>query len=127
MAFISIVPDPGRAVDLTPFEQLFLADGKLGKSVSGIYALLRDGVHVAKPLFEREMDRAMGTVISEQDCQTVYYYTGTTTLSSRLQERNYKIIAHWYRRPFSIHRKFPQVPYTCWRCTESMGKYLHIW
>lgn len=68
--------DLGGAVYLTPFEQLFLADDRLGKSVLELYAFLRDGVHVAKPLLEREWDRALGRMISEQDWQTAYYYTG---------------------------------------------------
>lgn len=112
---------------LTPFECLFLSDDKPSRTVSELYALLRDLAHDTKPLFEREWERGLDRKIPEKEWLTAYHYTGITYLSSRLQKKNYKIIAQWYRCPMKVNQMFPQVSNTCWRYKADLGMYLHVW
>lgn len=48
-----------------------------------------------------------------------------SSVCTRIQELNYKLVSRWYMVPTTLHRFFPETSDRCWRCGEE-GSLLHI-
>lgn len=43
------------------------------------------------------------------------------------QENGFKLFSRWYNPPLKLHRIYPTIPPTCWRCQDKEDSLLHIW
>ncbi|CAH2223731.1 Hypothetical predicted protein [Pelobates cultripes] len=55
------------------------------------------------------------------------YDTSISSVSTMYQETNYRLLSPWYCTPYYLHKVFPTIPKTCWRCVEVEGMVRHIW
>lgn len=47
--------------------------------------------------------------------------------SASAQENGFKVYSRWYRTPDRLHKIYPEVSPTCWRCNSQIGSLLHVW
>lgn len=71
-----------------------------------------------------ESDLAMQFTDSEKE--KILYFAQKSSIATKVQETNYKILTRWYRVPTALHRFFPQVSDTRWRFGVGQGSMLHV-
>lgn len=49
-----------------------------------------------------------------------------SSLCTKLQETNFKILTRWYLTPSRLKKCFPSTSGQCWRCMEGEGTLIHI-
>lgn len=61
-------------------------------------------------------------------CQKKSFITFSlkTSICTKIQELDYKILTRWYYTPQLLHKYFPATTDTCWRCQADKGTLLHI-
>lgn len=75
----------------------------------------------------RKWEDDLKITLSEEQWGTICTNLYKASRSTAAQETNYKLATRWYRTPDVLHRIFPTVPNTCWRCEQEVGTLLHIW
>lgn len=58
--------------------------------------------------------------------QTIIRFSLKTSICTKIQELNYKILNRWYHTPQLLHRYIPSSTDRCWRCQQDEGTLLHI-
>lgn len=69
----------------------------------------------------------LGMEIPRETWEKAMIVTHKLSISAKHQERNYKILARWYRCPMDLHKINPDNEDVCWRCQEAQGTMSHIW
>lgn len=89
----------GRAIrdmsSLTPFEHLFIAEEPIPHMISKLYELLGSVTPDTKPLFVQAWERDLGLEFSEAQLTHLYQITHFSSLDSKMQETNYKLLSRW--------------------------------
>lgn len=77
--------------------------------------------------FRKAWERDLNLQFSDSEWGKILTLThkGSTNVST--QENNFKIVSRWYRTPSVIHKFYPSLPDTCWRCHKGSGSLIHIW
>lgn len=65
--------------------------------------------------------------ISRSKWERAFLLTHKLSISNRHQERNYKILARWYRCPVDMHKIKRENEEVCWRCQNAKGTMSDIW
>lgn len=63
--------------------------------------------------------------LSTEEKVYTYIHKGITSISA--QENGFKIYSRWYRTPDRLHKIYPEVSPSCWRCNSIMGSLLRVW
>lgn len=58
--------------------------------------------------------------------QRIINFAIKSSLCTKSQETNFKILTRWYLTPTRLHKCFPNTLDRCWRCREEEGSLLHI-
>lgn len=92
-----------------------------------IYYQLLHCLYEELPTYTRMWSVDLGREFTTANWQTSFHFTHKSMISCYAQEKSYKLFSRWYKDPLSLHKIFPSVPATCWRCGSAEGNYLHIW
>lgn len=95
--------------------------------ISELHKILTQTTPTAKPAYIREWERDLEQEFSENQLTQIYQLTHTSSIDSKTQENNYKILAQWYRVPAALAKIFPSVSNLCWWGCGHRGTLLHIW
>lgn len=112
---------------LTPFKRLFIAEEPILHMVSELYQLLSSASPAVKPSYIRAWEWDLETVFTPAQLSSLYELTQSSSIDSKTQEINYKILMRWYRVPADLARIYPPTPDQCWRGCSHKGTLLHIW
>lgn len=114
-------------LSLTPFEQLFVQEEPVTHMVSELYKLLGSAAQLPKPIYIRKWERDLGTEFTDVQLSHLYYLTHSSSIDSKVQETNFKIMSRWYRVPEDLARIYPTRSDLCWRGCGHKGTLTHIW
>ena len=111
---------------LTPFEHLCSHTTPQRHLIAFLYSLL---ISTAKPNTDihRLWEADLSIVLSDEEWEKVWTHILKGSVNVSTQEDRFKLYSRWYRTPDKIHKIFPAVPSTCWRCNSDTGSLLHIW
>lgn len=117
-----------RGLDtIATLERLFIEEEPTPHLISEIYRLLGSVSAISKSAFIREWERDLGVEFTPEQRSHMYRLAHSSSIESRTQETNYKLLTHWYRVPAVISRIYPLVSDRCWRGCGQKGTLLHIW
>lgn len=110
----------------TTMEVLCTESGNLPYSLSLTYKLLitPPGEYQTQSLTKWE--RELNCIFTTNKKQQILTFTHKSSICTKIQETNYKILTHWYRTPALLKKIFPSTTDVCWRCQEERGTLIHI-
>ena len=112
---------------LTPFERLFTDDAPTAHIVSELYSLLTSATAQVRPAYVRRWESDLGTILTETQLTHLYQLTHSSSIDSRTQETNFKLLSRWYRVPADLANIYTSMSPLCWRGCNLRGTLLHIW
>lgn len=72
--------------------------------------------------WEKELNRTF----SPGQRPTIIRFSLKSSICTKIQETNYKMLTRWYRTLRILHKFYPEVADCCWRCQEEGATMLHI-
>lgn len=125
--FLRSIPPPNDANQaLTSMEGLCMGTGTLLHSLSLTYGMLIVPPGDCQLQSLTKWQRDLNCHFSTSKTQHILKFTHKSSLCTKIQETNYKILTHWYRTPSLLNTIFPSASDVCWRCQEEKGTLLHI-
>lgn len=112
---------------LTPFEHLFIVEEPAPHMIIEFYQLLSSAASTVKPPYVRAWERDLETVFTPAQLSSLYQLTRSSSIDSKTQELNYKILLRWYRIPADLTRTYSSISDQCWRGCGHRGTLLHSW
>lgn len=109
---------------LTDYEQLCSLSETPRHLLSTIYKLLHSLTHDQLPPYTRRWATDLGKDLSPDDWQKSFHFTHKSSISCHIQEKNFKLLARWYRDPQSLHKIFPSTATTCWRSRGQLSPHM---
>lgn len=113
--------------DLSPFESLCIDKSPPSHLVSVIYSLVCATPLADKTSFQLSWEKELECTISLEDWSKSFLLAHKSTVSSKAQELNFKILSRWYRVPSLLHAIYPNTSHLSWRCNGAEGTMTHIW
>lgn len=112
---------------LTALESVCREGIPIKKATSVAYEWMsRSGTEISDG-HRRRWSEELELEISDKQWRYVAALAHKCSISTKLQETNYKLLTHWYSTPDKIHKWDTQKPDTCWRCLSEKGTLAHIW
>lgn len=111
---------------LTVLEILFLQEQKPTHILSKVYKYLISNNKEQEISYRKRWEEELRFVIPRAKWKKAITLTHKMLISNRHQERNYKVLARWYRCPVDMHRINLDNEDTCWRCRGAKGTMSHI-
>ncbi|KAM9330586.1 phospholipid-transporting ATPase IK [Gastrophryne carolinensis] len=99
----------------TQFEDLLEAAEWPKGVVSILYSIMMGEGEPRKLDFVAEWEREIGKTFDEEEREKAFYLTHKMAKPCKAQEKKFKLISRWYRRPVRVHQIFPTAPDNCWR------------
>lgn len=95
--------------------------------VSKLYHMIGSVASGTKPTYIRSWGRDLELVFAPTQLSHLYQLTRSSSIDSKTQETNYKILSRWYRVPADRARIYPSTSDWCWRGCGQRGTLLYIW
>lgn len=75
----------------------------------------------------RKWSEELQEEITDKHWRYACILTHKCSISTKMQETDYKLLTQWYYTPDKLHRWDPQKPDSCWRCQKEIGTMNHVW
>lgn len=124
--FLKSIPPPSNVQLLITFEDICSTRGVLPHTLSLTYALLHTSTPDFVPPGLLKWEKELNCSFNITKRQQILRFTHKSSICAKTQEKNYKIISHWYRTPALLHKYFPMTSELCWRCQAEKGTLLHV-
>lgn len=122
----TLLPPECLAQTLTTFEAYCSEEGVLPHTLSATYQLLITPPENHQiPMFGK-WERDLQHTFSPRQKQNIILFTFRSSICTKMQETNFKILTRWYNAPIKLQRFFPSTSGLCWRCRGDRGTILHI-
>lgn len=112
--------------DMTMLEEYCRGEGTLPQVLSKTYSLLNTPTEQPDLLFLQKWEQDLQCNFTAAQTQNILQLTLKSSICTKIQERNYKILTRWYYTPQLLHKFFPGTSDRCWRCGSEEGTLLHI-
>lgn len=97
-------------------------------SISMLYGMLQALEPKGKSVYIREWERDLQHVFTETQLEHFFFcLTHSSSVDTKMQEKGFKILSHWYGVPSKLARIYPAPLDACWRECGHRGTFLHIW
>lgn len=105
--------------------ETLLRDEALSKPLSSIYKALLPNVHTGleNPKAKWEVDFP---ALDTEDWEEMWEYPFSQLVSARDRLVQFKIIHKVYYTPERLHRIYPSISASCWRCKSASADFIHI-
>lgn len=123
----SLVKETAMDRPLTALEKIFTQEERPVHVLSKVYKILNDESQDQVISYIKKWEEELGIEIHRKKWEKAIAVTHKLSVSSKHQERNYNILARWYKCPKDLHRMNPTIEKECWRCQASLGTMSHIW
>ena len=74
----------------------------------------------------RKWEKDLGRIFTPIQHKQIIYLAVNSSVCSKTQEANYKLLVQWYYTPERLHQFDKEVDERCWRCGREQGTLLHI-
>lgn len=108
---------PGATRPLTPFEKRIRSFNGSRGLISRTYQVLQHAPRPTLHTYQCQWQSSSPDEITSKQWEQ---------LTNCLQTA-YKVMTQWYYTPHRLHPMFPTSSPTCWRCTSTIGDFLHVW
>lgn len=98
----------------------------LPHALSLTYTMLITPPEGYQPLSLLGWERELNRTFSDNQRHHILRFTHKSSICTKIQETNHKLLTRWYRTPVLLHKFFPATSDICWRCGEERGTLLHI-
>lgn len=71
-------------------------------------------------------ERDLQCTLTSKQKQNILHFTFKSSICTKTQETNYKLLTRWYNTPAKFQKFFPSSSGLCWRCGEESGTILHV-
>lgn len=125
--FLKTLPSP-RSFDqtLTTYKTYCSEEDTMPHALSATYQLLITPLDDFRLHYIDEWERDLQCTLTTRQKQNILHFTYRSSICTKMQETNYKILTRWYNTPAKIHKIFPSSSDRCWRCQNDRGTILHI-
>lgn len=114
--FRSLPPPHKFDQPLTTLEEICSTEGTLPHTLSCMYNLLITPPDTYSLKQITDWERDLNYTFSSQQKQRIIQFTYKSSICTRTQETNFKILTRWYRTPEKLSKIFPTSSDRCWRC-----------
>lgn len=111
---------------VTTFENYCLDEGKLPQVLSKTYALLNSPSEQPDLSFLRKWEAELQWTFTKTQIQNILRFSLKSSICTKIQETNYKILTRWYYTPQILHKYYPATSDRCWKCQADRGALFHI-
>lgn len=125
--FLQATPDPQAYVrQWTTFEEYCTGMEPLPQVLSKMYALLNNPPEQPSLPCLSKWEADLHRTFTKTQIQNMINYALKSSLCTKIQETNYKILTRWYLTPSWLHTIVPDTPEHCWRGCTDRGTILQI-
>lgn len=125
--FLHSIPNPQDfSRQLTTFEDLCSETGPISHMLSQTYTLLNTPPEQPQLHCISSWEADLDLTFSTAQKQRIIHFALKSSLCTKTQEMNFKLLTRWYLTPSRLHKCFPSSSDRCWRCGEEEGSLLHI-
>lgn len=110
----------------TYFEDLCSTQGPARGTLSQLYLLLTESQGQVELPWVHKWELDLGRTFTAAQRRKIVTLALKSSVCSKIQETNYKVLTRWYLTPSRLHRCFPEVSDRCWRCGSERGTLLHV-
>lgn len=68
----------------------------------------------------------MGKGFSKGEMVFMHVFIRSISINLAIRENFFKLQNRWYTRSVRVHKMFPEVDASCWRCKKEKGDLKHI-
>ncbi|KAM8972212.1 semaphorin-7A [Pelodytes ibericus] len=97
----------------TPYEELLGSERIPSHGISLTYQMLMEPGDAPLPVFVSKWEQELQIILTRPQWPKIFALTHKTSLSTKTQEMNYKLLTRWYRTPEKLHAMFPEGPDVC--------------
>lgn len=101
-------------------------EGVLPQVLSKMYILLNTPVELPDLTHIKKWETDLQCQFTDTQKQTIIRFSLKSSICTKTQELNYKILTRWYYTPVRLHKIFPSSSDRCWRCHSAKRTLLHI-
>lgn len=123
----SLIKESEMDRPLTTLEKVFIQEHRPLHVLSKIYKYLNSENKIQELPYIKKWEVELGIDIPRKKWEKAIMVTHKLSLSAKHQERNYKILARWYKCPVDLRKINPDNGEECWRCLKAQGTKSHIW
>lgn len=117
--FLASLPPPNDTNQpLTTFEELCTETGVLSHTLSLTYDMLITPPGDYQPPSLIKWERDLNCHFTTNQKQNILRFMHKSSLCTKIQKTNYKLLTRWYRTPAQLHKFFPAMPDLCWWCQK---------
>lgn len=109
---------------LTPYEWLFIEKELTHHMISELYKLLVSALTMTKSAFIQAWERDLELEFSAEQVTHMYKLTHSSSLESKTQQTNYRLMTHWF---WALSLIYPSVTDHCWHGSGQRSTLLHLW
>ena len=112
----TMIPPHTGNLPLTPIEEICSETGTLPHALSILHNILvapQEGYQL--PCITK-WEQELHCTFSAKMRQQILTFTHKSSICTKIQETNYKILTRWYRTPVQLHKLFRSTSEACWRC-----------
>lgn len=121
------VPNPQTFTwQFTTFEEYCSGADPLPQALSKTYALLNTPQRQPHLPCLTKWETDLGRNFTESQKQNMIRFSFKSSLCTKIQETNFKILTRWYLTPGRLHVIFLYTPDYCWCCQRDKRTILHI-
>lgn len=125
--FLHSIANPSQfSRSLTTFEDYCLDEGVLPQVLSKTYALLNFPSDQPQLSFLQKWEVDLNQSFTVLERQNILRFSLKSSICTKIQETNYKILTRWYYMPQLLQKYYPTTTDRCWRCQTDRGTLLHI-
>lgn len=84
------------------FGHLWATQDPQPHTISILYQLLDAAKSLSKPYFIRDWENDLQCEFTKEQMQQLYYLTYSSSVESKAQENNYKLLTRWYHVPTTV-------------------------
>ena len=108
------------------FEEYCTKEGTLTQTLSKMYTLLISPLEQLNLSWIEKWEREMDCKFTTSQRQNMIDLSLKSSICTKNQEINYKVLPRWYYTPQRLHTFYPEISDRCWRCMEERGTMFHI-
>lgn len=121
------IPDPQNfSRQLTTFEEYCSRTELRSQILSKMYSLLNTPSPQPHLLYLERWETDLNRKFWVTQKHHTVRFAIKSSLCTKIQETNFKILSRWYLTPTGPHKCFPTTSDRCWRCRWDEGSLLHI-
>lgn len=108
------------------FEDYCLDKGTLTQVLSKTYTLLNSPSEQPQLSFYKKWKVDLNRSFTVTQKQNILRFALKSSICTKIQEPNYKMMTGWYYTPQVLHKYFLNATDRCWRCQVDRGALFHI-